>query len=254
MGIPIIDSANRENGKVIVRYPKVLGAVSYEIYRSTTVNGTYQHLGSTTEETYQDATAGMGTYFYKISAKNKECNTYGSSALSKAVQTGVEITGTKSMPDGLVRIQYEQSKSGTGYYIFRRPSGSTNYSLIGTVNKLDQGSFTDTTALPGIRYEYAVAVYTVYGGVTYNSAIGQVKYGVNMGIPIIDSANRENGKIIVKYPKVLGAISYEIYRSTTVNGVYQFLGSTAEETYQDTTAENGTYYYKISAINKECNN
>lgn len=50
---------------------------------------------------------------------------------------------------------------------------------------------------------------------------------------------------------VEGAIRYNIYRSTSKNGTYQYLDSTTATTYTDRTAISGQqYYYKVKAVKK----
>lgn len=45
------------------------GASSYNVYRSTNINGPYTEIGSSTSTNYTDATVALGTtYFYEVTA------------------------------------------------------------------------------------------------------------------------------------------------------------------------------------------
>ncbi|MBO4928032.1 MAG: hypothetical protein J5379_07270, partial [Clostridiales bacterium] len=52
--------------------------------------------------------------------------------------------------------------------------------------------------------------------------------------------------------KASGADRYNIYRSTSENGTYEYIQSVQKvESFTDTTAEDGvTYYYKVRAYKK----
>lgn len=252
MMTPTINSANRESGKVVVRYGAVPGAISYEIYRSTSIDGTYTYLKGTPNSFFLDETAGLGTYYYKVLAVNKECNLVGISSYSKPVQTGSEVMTTQSISSGQILVKFEKATSGTGYYIFRRQQGQPSFSLIATTTNIASNSYIDSAISVGTRYEYLVACYTINMGVIYNSSVGLIKTGLSVATPIIHSANRENGNVIVHFSPVSEAVSYELYRSDTVDGRFDYQKSTSETFFTDDKASNGaTYYYKVLAVNKE---
>ncbi|MFU0826151.1 MAG: Fibronectin type-III domain-containing protein [Lachnoclostridium sp.] len=51
--------------------------------------------------------------------------------------------------------------------------------------------------------------------------------------------------------KVSGADSYKIYRATSKNGCYKYIGTTKTKSYKDTGLKsNKTYYYKVKACDK----
>ena len=57
------------------------------------------------------------------------------------------------------------------------------------------------------------------------------------------------GKPYIKWDAVDGAGKYYIYRSTSKDGTYEYIGYTTKTNYTDNTAEAGTtYYYKVQAI------
>ena len=58
-----------------------------------------------------------------------------------------------------------------------------------------------------------------------------------------------SGKPYIYWGAVDGANRYYVYRSTTKDGTYSFLGSTAKLNYTDSKANAGTtYYYKVKAL------
>ena len=60
------------SGKPYIKWNAVANASQYKVYRSTSKNGTYTLLGTTTATNYTDNKAGSGyTYYYKVRAISK---------------------------------------------------------------------------------------------------------------------------------------------------------------------------------------
>lgn len=57
-----------------------------------------------------------------------------------------------------------------------------------------------------------------------------------------------NGKVVLKWSKVTGAVKYEVYRATSKTGKYSKYATTTKTSL--TKAVSGTCYYKVRAINK----
>ena len=59
------------------------------------------------------------------------------------------------------------------------------------------------------------------------------------------------GKPYIKWAAVAGASQYEVYRSGSSNGTYEYVGITTATNYTDNKANAGyTYYYKVKAISE----
>ena len=82
------------SGKPQLTWKTVAGATSYEVYRSTSQNGTYSLLGTTTATSYTNTGAVAGTtYYYKVKAI---CGN-GASAYSNIVSGQVQTTKSMSL-------------------------------------------------------------------------------------------------------------------------------------------------------------
>jgi fibronectin type 3 domain-containing protein len=63
------------SSSIAVSWDAVSGAVSYSVYRSSTVTGTYTLLGSTASNSFTDTgLSNLTTYFYKVTAKTALCD------------------------------------------------------------------------------------------------------------------------------------------------------------------------------------
>ena len=86
-----------------------------------------------------------------------------------------------------------------------------------------------------------------------NEALNQAKihYNYKNALPPVTAKAEyiaSTGKPYLKWTAVDGANRYYVYRSTTKDGTYSFLGSTAKLNYTDSKADAGTtYYYKVKA-------
>ena len=86
-------SYDRETGKATITWDRVQGADRYEVYRSTSENGTYEMVYTNTGTRFitSNITAGV-TYYFKIKAINDD-NAAGNSPLSAAASVTVTKSG-----------------------------------------------------------------------------------------------------------------------------------------------------------------
>ena len=77
----------------------------------------------------------------------------------------------------------------------------------------------------------------------------------DMDAPVIKSSNKaSNGKPKLTWTALEEAVRYEIYRSTTKAGTFEWQATQKGTTYTDTSAKAGKlYYYKVKAIDAEGN-
>ncbi|MEU2223280.1 PA14 domain-containing protein [Streptomyces sp. NPDC018347] len=100
-GLEVTDAS--EQGGLRIGWSVELGAASYRVYRATSADGNYTRLGETTEESYRDTTAAVGTrYSYKVTAVDAA----GNESARSAALTGARrddtppppVTGLKATP------------------------------------------------------------------------------------------------------------------------------------------------------------
>ena len=130
------------------------------------------------------------------------------------------------------------------YYVYRSTTKDGTYSFLGSTANLN---YTDSKAEAGTTYYYKVKAGIV-NGVKSNSSAA-VAITCRCARPVVKpSYVGASGKPYIYWDAVDGANRYYVYRSTTKDGTYSFLGSTAKLNYTDSKAEAGTtYYYKVKA-------
>ncbi|MEN8241505.1 MAG: hypothetical protein ABFS17_06270 [Chloroflexota bacterium] len=254
-------------GFVRVTWDAVSGAGSYRVYYST--NGGSSYLS------YE--TASSNTHDYSLPLIGFEY-TFAVTPCFSSV-----CGGTKSTPDigwldfpsptnvtasvlawtDHTQITWDEVDSNAWYYVFRdsvsSPSGKT---LAGYAAAAEIFSdYYSTGALPGTNYNYWViacpdtaVTYTDPGCSDYSTAdIGVYTPATPQNVLASDGTSQAH--VQISWDAVDGISDYRIQRSLDPwagSPVWADLGTSASNSYQDTTAVEGTtYYYRIRACGSE---
>ncbi len=240
-------SVSNTIASLTLKWNAVKGATGYEIYRAGT-DGKYSKITTVTSTSYVDTSVKNNTeYLYKI----KACNTACASAFSTVAslkKTQISVSNLKADANGSkVQLSWTGGVTGAeGYVIYRRTEESKSYTEIG---RTSGNTYSDTISA-GIKYYYAVAVYS--GSRTEDKCpeVG-VMY---LAEPAVTGASNITSGVQVKWSKVTGATGYIVYHKGAGKGWARIAdikdGSTVN--YTDTTAASGTTYtYTVRAYNKD---
>ncbi|MBQ6163275.1 MAG: fibronectin type III domain-containing protein [Clostridia bacterium] len=217
-------------------------ATGYYVYRKTasTSYKAIRKITSNTTLTYTDTSAEPGTkYTYCVkSYRGTERGTY----TAKSITCLAPITPTLANGKTGMTLTWTKVAGADGYYVFRK-TGSGSYTTLKKIVGADTLTYTDTTAVSGTKYTYAVRAYksTTKGAYTAKSMtrLSAVK-------PTL--TNIASG-IYVKWTKVTGATGYYVYRKAG-SGSYSLvkkITDTATVTFTDTAVKdkNGVKYTYI---------
>lgn len=257
------------DGSALV-YSTYLGGTGYEYiwgksiavdtYGNTYLTGLTSSIDfPTTEGAFQTVLAGASNAFIvKISdmavlsvpslltASDTPCDNGGS----------VNLTWTLSSDDG---------SKVTGYRVYRSTTSGGPYDLIGSVNA-GVNNYTDATATTGVTYYYVVRA-TDGTNESSNSNEASAVSARNLPLPpssvtATDTLYDLGGSISLSWTKSMddgiglnNVLSYNIYRYSSTNGNIVSLASAqaGNVSYVDaTTADTDTYYYFLTAMDKNC--
>jgi uncharacterized repeat protein (TIGR02543 family) len=232
------------------------GANNYEIYRATSLGGTYYlvtTIPATSLPTYTNTALGTGTtYYYKVRAYslNGTTKTYNNySAISSAKPLPATPTGlvAQAASYSSTKLSWTAVAGASGYSVYRATSSTGTYTLLATVTT---NTYTKTSLALGTTYYYKVIAYRlvgttkVYGG--YSGVVG-ARVVPPTPISLVASSPSYNS-IKLTWGAVYGANGYSVYRATSATGTYTFLATVTTNTYTNISLAIGTtYYYKVNA-------
>jgi hypothetical protein len=157
---------------------------------------------------------------------------------------------TVSAGNNQVTVSWEAVTGATSYNIYRSTTAGEQGSRVGTSSTT---SYVDTTAVNGATYLYQVTAVNAGGEGLPSSQSAGVTPTLLVTMPAAPSgviATRDMVRVTVTWTAVMGATSYNVYRSTTQGAQGTLIGSTATLSFFDTTVVHGTsYYYQVTAVN-----
>ena len=237
-------SVSNTIASLTLKWNAVKGATGYEIYRAGT-DGKYSKITTVTSTSYVDTSVkNNAQYSYKIKAYNTACTSAFSTAASLK-KTQISVSNLKADANGSkVQLSWTGGVTGAeGYVIYRRTEGGS-YAEIGRTS----GNTYSNTISAGIKYYYAVAVYS--GSRTEDKCpeVGVMYLVAPSGLSVSNTI----ASLTLKWNAVKGATGYEIYRAGT-DGKYSKITTVTSTSYVDTSVKNNAQYsYKIKAYNTAC--
>lgn len=156
-------------GNIKLSWKAVDGAPGYNIYRSTSKNGTYEKIGTSSKNSYIDKTAAVNTYYYyKIAAKNayEPCT----SDLSKSIRGIIlraSTVNTKLTKGKKVRLTWNKNARANGYVIYRSLKKNSGYKEIARITSGSKTSYTDKTVKKNKTYYYRIKAYKTLNQKTF---------------------------------------------------------------------------------------
>ena len=250
-----------DGNSISVSWEYVSDADSYNVYRSSSAEGGYSLLGTTSYTSYKDNSPLSGYNYYKVSAVNNK----GTSSLSSYTSCNYTSTGNVlSSPTGLnaqvngssVYVTWQSVNNATSYNIYRSSNANTSYTKIGTSSST---SYTDNNPLSGYNY-YKVSAVNSNGESTQSNYV-YCEYSENSGpttlsaptnVRVANEGNNYVPNVIVRWDAVSGAKTYKVYKSSSANGSYSLMEE-VDAYYPSCVDQNpptsGSRYYKVKAVN-----
>jgi fibronectin type 3 domain-containing protein len=234
--------------RVALDWFSVSGASGYRVYRSTSSNGTYSLIDSTSYSDYDDTPPDTATYYYKVRAYDaygeSDLSVYDSGWLEELdAPTGVDATDGDYTDK--IRIYWNSVADADQYKVYRASSAYGTYYLEGTT----ANTFYDDDSVPDRDiYYYKVKSVDSIG----ESPFSDYDSGYRGELPPPSGVDASDGtysdRVNIVWNSVPDAIDYDVYRSTHASYGYSWLADTSNTYYNDYSASSGTvYYYKIRA-------
>ncbi|MBO5302772.1 MAG: N-acetylmuramoyl-L-alanine amidase [Lachnospiraceae bacterium] len=261
---PKIASIKSKNSKaLVISWDIMTNAAGYEIYRSTTKDGTYSLVGTvsgTTRLTYTDTTVKAGKlYYYKIRSwmqdgTNTVYSDYSEPVSGRTAKIPSKLK-VKSKDSNTLSISWKAVKNVSGFILQRTDTPGGKYKKIATINDGTATSYEDTKIKAGVTYYYRIQSFNTNNDLKGYSGYSEAVSGKTLAKTSITQLYAKSAtKMVVKWTKTADADGYVIYRSTEKNGTYtkvKTIKSANTTSYTDKELTPGTkYFYKIRTRKK----
>ncbi len=200
---------NYYSDSIRIKWDKVKNAKAYIVYRKDTKNKNWIKISETESCQYKDTDIVNGrkyTYSVKAKGQNGGISGYSKNVSLTALKRPTEIK--LSCTSKGVKISWTKMSSATGYRIYRKTAGSSDWELIEKIDSASTTKYTDTKAKDGVTYSYRVMQVK-------NSEKGSyLKNGVTIKVlkaPMLSAEHSPKG-IILEWSKTKIGTGYQVQR------------------------------------------
>lgn len=247
---------SRNSTRLRLAWNSVTDAVSYQVYRSSSLDGEYSKIATVpgSKLTYDDSTVQAGTtYYYKVCTVFQEEKVSGlSKAYSGKTLASPQITKAVSKNSSQIEITWNGVADATKYELYRCEIEDGSYEKIKAL-KAGQVSYIDGDVEPQVTYYYKVRArggekngYSSYSKAYSGWAVKKTK--------VLSVSSKTTTSLEIKWRKVSKAYGYRIQRSTSKTKGFKTIATIKSGTtvsYVDKKLKTGKkYYYRVQALNR----
>lgn len=152
-----------------------------------------------------------------------------------------------------VDLTWKEVAGADGYIVYRSLDNGTTYEECQLISGGSVLTYKDTNITLNTTYMYQVAAFTYQDKeAVYGTVSEAVKHVTPLADPVAVGASKvDSSSINVSWELVPGAVSYQVFRSTSEAGEYTLIGEVkdpAVNTYKDTNCQIGIkYFYHVVA-------
>lgn len=155
----------------VISWEASRNVAGYNVYRSTTKNGTFTKVGTTTTATsYTDKGLTKGkTYFYKVAsyvsgAGQQVISAYSDAVSITACAPAPASVSAKKAKAGAAKITWSKSTGCSGYEVYFASSAKGKFTKAVTITKASTVSYTKSGLSKGKTYYFKVRSFTTVNG------------------------------------------------------------------------------------------
>ncbi|BCJ96440.1 hypothetical protein acsn021_40090 [Anaerocolumna cellulosilytica] len=189
----------------------------------------------------------ISTSIYNPIVFNANATQTAQAATASQIKTGRPALTATNRTATTVTFKINGVNAADGYKIYRAVKRDGTYQYIGYTKS---NSYTDKKVKAAGTYYYKARAYDIVKGKKVNSKYSTVTVVTpTMGKPSFITAKAiGKSSVAIVWSNVKNAKSYNVYRSTSVNGTYKYIGNATCNSYTDDGLSDGTtYYYRVRA-------
>ncbi len=156
-----------------------------------------------------------------------------------------QIRSISAQEGNAVKLTWNKRKEAGHYRIYRSSTQDGAHSYVG---QSKDGSFTDTTITKGKNYYYMLRAVGKQGkDLIYSDNSSVRRAVVPEQVELKGVEKQKNGSLKVTWEKAEGAEYYRVYRASSANGPFHYIGHTEKSGYVNgkDLVKGRTYYYKV---------
>ena len=235
--------------KVRVSWGSIQSAESYTLYRGTSEAGYNMSVADLTTTSYDDTSALRGTIYYywvKAVAPIDESSMGGPNTGYRNYAAPTGVAATDGTYTDKVRVTWAGSANATRYQVWREPAAGGTAQKLGA---LASPPFDDTTAVPGVSYDYTVTACNSDETICSQLSADDSGYrGLTAPAGVAASDGMYPDKVRVTWNTSAGATSYSVLRAASPTGTRTEIAAPTGTTYDDVSAAlNTVYHYWVKA-------
>lgn len=244
---PEITKISSTHSGILLNWENVSGADRYVIYRNAE-NEEPAKLAELSKDTlsYSDNEAEINkVYTYSVCAESGRKLKASSFEKTYKHIPVINVTSLTNATEG-VEVKWQASPYATGYKIFRKAQGDSEWTRAGVVKGKNTTSFTDSDVISNKEYTYTVITVSDKYQSSFSNKGMSAKY---VAVPYTVEVKANNNGNSVNWTKVIGATDYTVFRRIKGTETWTQLSQTGGAlTYQDTTVEKDKVYeYSVRA-------
>lgn len=213
LSVPQITKAeSTDNNGAKLEWQNVDGAEGYELFRSTEANGTYNMLGSFTDNSYVDNSVRCGKkYYYKVRAYKTFSGERIYSDYSTVQVVVIEIpiaTVMGNINDNVVTLNWNKVDGADRYNIYKKTDTDSEFKKIKTI--ID-ATYTESVEFNTKAYYYVTVEMTIDGVVTESMKSNTFEAVVKTKAPTIIADTSSYGKVKLSWKPTSGTQIYRVF-------------------------------------------
>lgn len=243
LNIPSLDLINKNYNSITINMSGEEGITGYQLYYSTSANGKYTLLTTTSSNTYNHTKLTFNKkYYYKVRSYIKNSNGTIYSGYSDIYNLNANMEGPtlNVFTNGnIVTINITKVANASKYKIYK-----DNVLLTTTTALTYQFNINDNNAhiikVTPLTSKNVVGTST---GIEYDNSDKLEKIN-NLTVDKVD-----DNKLKFTFDKLDGIDNYAILRSTSLNGTYTKVAQSSENEINYNLTSYSKYYYKVASVN-----
>lgn len=151
---PLVSVAQNSLTSVRVAWNEQNGADSYSLYRSTSLEGTMEHVAGNLHDTcyVNDNLSNGSTYYYQVRAANS-LGEAASEAMPVEIKKYPRISNTFTIDDSGIFVDFSSTLRGKSRFIILKPLTNSTWRLLGAqVQVANNKDFEDAVSIGNINY------------------------------------------------------------------------------------------------------